>query len=135
MPLAARTDKLLVHDVGDEVIVYDRSNDRAHRLNPTAARVWRALDGRKTVDQLAATLGVEAGLVRLAVTDLAGAHLLAGEVPELSRRRALRKVAAVAAAGVMLPMVSSITAPTPAMAQSATQPPPCDPQDPNCIPV
>ena len=119
MPLAARTDKLLIHEIGDELVVYDRTNDRAHRLNATAARVWRSLDGKRTVADLAALIGEEKGVVELALGQLRSAQLLVGEAPAVSRRRALRRVAAAAAAGMVLPMVSSIAAPAPEVSESS----------------
>ena len=55
----------------------------------------------------------------MAIDHLQSAHLLEGKDPSLvSRRSAVRKVARLAAAGVILPVVSSIAAPTPAMALS-----------------
>ena len=132
MPLAARTDKLLIHEIGDELVVYDRTNDRAHRLNATAARVWRSLDGERTVADLAALIGAEKGVVELALGQLRSAQLLVGEAPAVSRRRALRRVAAAAAAGMVLPMVSSIAAPVPQVAESAPNGL-CDIDEPDCI--
>jgi hypothetical protein len=33
-------------DVDDELVVHDLARGQLHRLNPTAATVWRACDGR-----------------------------------------------------------------------------------------
>lgn len=121
---AARSDKLLIHEVGDELVVYDRTNDRAHRLNPTAARVWRSLDGTRTLEDVATLIGAELKVVELALGQLSAAKLLVGEAPAVSRRRALRRVAGLAAAGLALPVVSSIAAPTPEVSQSACVPEP-----------
>ena len=111
MPLQARTDKLLTHEVGEELVVYDRTNDRAHRLNATAARVWRSLDGSRTVADLAALIGTDQKVVDLALGQLSAAKLLVGEAVPVSRRRALGRVAGLAAAGLALPVVATITAP------------------------
>ena len=35
-----RTERLLVQDVLDEIVVYDLDRNKAHSLNPTAAAVW-----------------------------------------------------------------------------------------------
>lgn len=40
--------------VGNEAILHDQRNGRAHVLNATAARVWELCDGRATLDQIVA---------------------------------------------------------------------------------
>ncbi len=54
----ARQDKLLVQEVGDELVVYDQKRHVAHSLNRTAALVWQNCDGQRTVADLAALLGL-----------------------------------------------------------------------------
>src|SRR5258708_4057825 len=123
----ARTDKLLTQEVGDEVIVYDELTNEAHRLNPTAAAVWRLSDGSRTIPEIASrlheTVGapeanalveiVELSLAQLDKTNLLSAKALPFDVGEVITRRRLMSVA-----GALLPAVSSILAPTPLMAQS-----------------
>jgi hypothetical protein len=117
----ARTGRLLVHDVDDEVVVYDQEAKRAHRLNPSAAKVWRLLDGKRSVGTVAAELGVDASVVDLAIDDLANAGLLETAEPlPVSRRSALRKAAVAAAVGFVLPAVTSMAAPLAAQASSGT---------------
>lgn len=123
----AREEKLLVQEVGDELVVYDQKRHRAHRLNATAARIWRRCDGRTGVAELAATLE-EAGLptkedlVWLALDRLEKADLLREPVVrpegarEISRRKVLQRLG-LAGLAFLLPAVTSITAPVPAMAQ------------------
>jgi PqqD family protein of HPr-rel-A system len=38
--------------VGNEAILHDRRNGRAHVLNDSAARVWQLCDGRATLDEI-----------------------------------------------------------------------------------
>ncbi len=128
----ARQDKLLVQELGDELVVYDQESDRAHRLNRTAALVWRHCDGRTGVAALAEVLRSELDLppddqvVQLALDRLERANLLrlpdapAESTPRrpVSRRHVMRRLAAAGAASMLLPVVSSITAPTPAQAHS-----------------
>jgi hypothetical protein len=38
--------------VGNEAILYDRRNGRAHVINSSAARIWDMCDGRATVDEI-----------------------------------------------------------------------------------
>jgi hypothetical protein len=39
--------------VGQEAILHDRRNGRAHVINEPAARVWELCDGQATLDQIA----------------------------------------------------------------------------------
>ena len=117
--LKARSNNLLVHDVGAETVVYDRDQQVAHRLNETATAVWQRLDGETSVAEIASGLRCDMSVVTMAIDYLQEAKLLEAEAPSfVSRRSAVRKVAGLAAAGLLLPVVSSIAAPTPAMAQS-----------------
>ena len=70
-------------------------------------------------EEIASDLRCDSNVVIMAIDHLRSAHLLEGKDPSLvSRRSAVRKVARLAAAGVVLPVVSSIAAPMPAMALS-----------------
>jgi hypothetical protein len=40
-------------DVDDEIVLYDDSVQRLHRLNPTAATLWRCLDGTGSLAEIA----------------------------------------------------------------------------------
>lgn len=40
----ARRNHLVTKELGGEMLVYDRTNDEAHCLNTTAARVWAHCD-------------------------------------------------------------------------------------------
>jgi hypothetical protein len=124
----ARTLGLLMEQVGDETIVYDRERQIAHALNRSAGIVWRYSDGSRSVPELAAALGAELriapndSLVEYALDELASAHLLEGN--RVSRRGALRRITYAASVAVALPAVLSIIAPTPAMAASGVVLPP-----------
>ncbi len=117
----ARSDKLLVYEIGQEFVVYDRERHNAHRLNSTAGRVWRKFDGKTSVEQITDEMECDHSVVMLALDHLKQAHLLTSEDSgTVSRRAALRKVASIAAAGMVLPVVASIPAPLAATAQSGT---------------
>ena len=117
----ARSDKLLVYEIGQELVVYDPERHKAHRLNATAAIVWRKFDGKTSVEQIADEMECDQSVVMLALDHLKQAHLLTSEDSgTVSRRTALRKVASIAAAGMVLPVVASISAPLAATAQSGT---------------
>ena len=125
----ARQDGLIVQTVGDETIVYDQMRDHAHRLNRTAALVWQSCDGRRTVADLSQALHAETGvpadeaLVVLALDRLTKGHLLkepyaAPGSSAITRRDVMRKLAVTGAMTLMIPVVQSMVAPTPAMAMS-----------------
>ena len=117
----ARQDSLLVHQVEDEMVVYHRTQKQAHRLNEAVAKVWSRLDGKRSIGEIASDLDVHESVVSLAVDDLQNAQLLeSGEPLSVSRRKALRRVASAAAVGFLLPAVTSIAAPSAAMALSET---------------
>jgi hypothetical protein len=48
-----RSADVTLQQVGQEAILYDRRNGRAHVINKSAARIWELCDGRATVEQIA----------------------------------------------------------------------------------
>ena len=123
----ARKEKLIVKELADETLVYDRESDKAHCLNQTAASVWKHCDGSTTVSELAALLEAETNaavpdeVVWLALDQLEKFALL-DETPEkpfqfagMNRRELVRRIGI----GVLaLPLIVSIAAP-PASAQAS----------------
>jgi hypothetical protein len=126
----ARTDSLLVENVGDETVVYDLQSKNAHCLKALASVVFTHADGRTSKDDLAALAEEQLGdTVTVANIEEALAQLEASSLLEvplvihdgLSRRDLVRKAGyAGATAAFAVPLITSIAAPTPAMA--ATQP-------------
>ena len=118
---AAREEGLIVQELAEEVLVYDRERYKAHCLNHTAALVWRHCDGKTTIAQIAERAEnelkapVDEEFVWLAIEQLQKARLLgdgANRVKtqgSISRRKVLRKIGWAAAVG--LPLVTSIVAP------------------------
>lgn len=145
IPLA-RTNKLLITEVGEEVIVYDQERDVAHCLNAMAAKVWHYCDGQNTVEDIAQLLEEDLevsadenvdwrGLVGLTLEELERFHLIqeylsqpispviqSAGVSQVSRRKVIKTATLVGgfAVGSMFPVVKSIVAPKPAMASSPT---------------
>jgi len=127
----ARKEELVIQVVGDETIVYDERRNHAHRLNRTAAMVWQHCDGEHTVADLQAALQqntdalVTEEIVWLALGRLEKEQLLAeplarpADAPRLTRRDVLRKAVLAGGLTLMLPVVQSMAAPTPAMAMSS----------------
>jgi len=125
----ARDEQIIVEQILDETLVYDLKRHKGHRLNRTAAAIWRRCDGQTTVAEMAASLPelglpADAELVRYTLARLEGVHLLHERVtprlrkPTISRREILSKLAQGGSVALLLPVVSSIAAPTPAMAAS-----------------
>ena len=118
----ARKEGLVVQELSDEVLVYDRTRNKAHCLNSTAALVWGYCDGKTSVPQIARAIEskinepVAEDIVWLGVEQLDKNHLLRerAQFPEykagLSRREVMKRVGLAAA--ITLPVVTSIIAPT-----------------------
>jgi hypothetical protein len=116
----ARNDRLLVEDLHDETLVYDLDSNEASCLNQAAAIVWKHSDGRTTVAQLAKVLSDKLGtpldekVVWLALDQLREHHLLLEPaarpdgLSSLSRREFLK----LGLAGAVLPLVTSVVAPS-----------------------
>jgi len=122
----ARQDKLLVREMGDEVVVYDLERHRAHCLTRTTALIWRLCDGQTTVAELTGRVEqelkskVDEEVVWLVLNRLEQAHLLRElllrpcEIAGISRRQAI-SVGLAGAASLLLNAcgVESVTTPTP----------------------
>lgn len=126
----ARHDRLVVQEMGAETVIYDEQRNHIHRLNQTAALVWRHCDGQRTAGDLAQAVQDELGspvteeMVWLALDRLEKEQLLQDRLArpasaaQITRRQMLRKAALVGGATLLLPVVQSVAAPTPAMAMS-----------------
>jgi hypothetical protein len=119
----AQRSGFLVKAVGDQLVTFDQSRQRLHVLSRTAALVWRHCNGEHTVAELVDLVGKEVGapvdesLITLALAQLDEAQLLENTIAPASRddglsRRELLQRAAVLAAGVMLPAITSCGLPT-----------------------
>ena len=125
----ARTERIVVQRLKDEVLIYDLERHRAHCLNETAARVWELCDGHRSIAEISAELNANEGaadqeeVVWLALEMLGGRDLIEEKIARqpigTGRREVLKRIAVTAA--VALPVVTSILAP---MASQAA----------NCIP-
>ena len=115
----ARSEDLIVEELGEELLVYDTKADRGHSLSPEAARVWRRCDGRTPTGGLSAQLDLDIESVKRALEELESCELL--EAPAetglgQTRRELSVKMVKTAGAVAAAPMILSVAAPTPAMA-------------------
>ncbi len=127
----ARKDSLIVKNLPEETLVYDRDTDQAHCLNLTATVVWKNCDGKHSVAELREALELETKstvpeeVVLLALEQLEKFKLLdhasskTFQMPGMNRRELVRRVGFAALA---LPLIVSIAAP-PAHAQASGLPP------------
>lgn len=139
---SARQEGLVVREVADEVLVYDLERHEAHCLNASAAAVWRACDGSKTVAQIASQLrgeldpSIDEDVVWVALSELWKQNLLQGEDEPKTRsglsRATLLKRAGVGAAALSLPAITSLVAPTVAHAVSNLPTGSCCNSSPEC---
>ncbi len=126
----ARSEKLLIQKVGDELVIYDQERHRAHRLNRTATTIWHHCDGKTDVAGITALLEgefpspVTQDVVWLALGQLEKKQLLSGPLSRpgdcisLTRRQVIHKLGLIGTFTLLLPVVTSIVAPTLASAQS-----------------
>jgi hypothetical protein len=117
----ARKEGLVIEELPDEVLVYDLKRDKAHCLNPMAALVWRHCDGETSMADMVRLLQaklktpVDEELVWFALDQLEKSLLLQERLTRpqggrLSRRELVRRLGLTA--GVTLPLITSILAPT-----------------------
>lgn len=127
----ARRDGVLVEETDDETLVYDLRSHQAHCLNRSAALVWRSSDGSTHVPEMArrlAHLGLprDEAVIWMALSRLERAGLMEGPVRmpgtrrSFSRKEVLRVLGMTAGFGMILPAVTSISAPLAAQAASCT---------------
>ena len=129
----ARSGDLLVEQVNDETVVYDRRTNDAHCLTPLAAAVFAHCNGETSIDRLATLAserlgepvdetGVLNALAQLEERDLLAIPASNGN--GLSRRQMIGKGAAAAGALAGASLITSIAAPT-AFAADSKIPPGC----------
>ena len=123
----ARTSDIFVENLPEEVILYDKSNNKVHCLNKTAVAIWESCDGTRTVDDLAHIVEAKFGalsnrkLVLRALEELEKADLMeagSGMVSDAafaSRREAIGKMVMAGSA-----LVATIVAAAPAAHASCT---------------
>ena len=133
LPLA-RKDSLIVKELPDETLVYDRERDKAHCLNLSAALVWKHCDGSTTIAEMVQALKGELNatiddrVVWLALDELGKNNLLQSQaqrpdyLENTSRRHLVRTLGLMA---VSLPLITSIVAPVAAQSASGLAPGTC----------
>jgi hypothetical protein len=118
----ARKDGLVINELPEEIVIYDKESHKAHCLNQTAAMIWKRCDGRTTPARIAASLQLELNapisedLVWYAIEQLEKDDLLMEKVVRsrssagLSRRELIKRLGLAAA--VAVPLITTMVAPT-----------------------
>jgi hypothetical protein len=118
----ARRDGLVINELPEEIVIYDRESHKAHCLNQTAAMVWKRCDGKTSPARIAASLAkelktsVSEELVWYAIAQLEKDDLLTEKATRsepragLSRRELIRRLGL--AAVVAVPLITTMVAPT-----------------------
>lgn len=134
----ARTERLLIEELPDEVLVYDLDRKKAHCLNSTAALIWNHCDGNTSVKDLVAILEkqskakVQEDVVWFGLDQLRTARLIEGPPApsgkeKLSRRDLVKRIGLA----VAVPTIVSVLAPKASAALSCAHTG-CIPCNPPC---
>lgn len=129
-PLARRQD-IVTKEIDGELLIYDCVRDEAHCLNQSAAAIWKLCDGRTGISEMAQLVSratripVDEVVIHSALEQLSARELLAKPDDVRSRsfdisRRSLALRLGVAVA--LLPLITSIAAPTALAAVSCAGP-------------
>jgi hypothetical protein len=131
---AARDQGLLIESVGDETVIYDLETKQAHCLKALAAAAFTYADGKNTAADIAELASYRLGQpvteaeVEDAISQLGDCGLLDTALvihDGLSRREAVKRIGAIAGAVAAAPLITSIIAPTAAMAGNSVIPTGC----------
>ena len=134
----ARSERLLIEKLPDEVLVYDLDRKKAHCLNSTAALIWNHCDGKTSVKELVSLLEkqsngkVQEEVVWFGLDQLQSARLLDGppaatSKERLSRRELVKRIGLA----VAVPTIVSVLAPKASAALSCAHVG-CVPCNPPC---
>ena len=125
----ARAEGLVVQELADELLVYDLETHESHCLNRTAALVWRRCDGQTDVREITRRVATELAspvdeqVTWYALKQLERRSLLRAPLPQLSAQARISRRALIRRVGltlVLIPAITSITAPTAYAAVSCT---------------
>lgn len=124
----SRQSDIVVQELETETLIYDLKTNKAYCLNETASIVWQRCDGTKTINEISKSLSQKLNepmtedVVWLALDQFKRDGLLeSGQEVEikfngLNRRQMVKKVGL--ASMIALPVITSVIAPSAAMAQS-----------------
>lgn len=116
-----------VETLNNELCLYDWQRKEVHALNPTVTQVWHMCDGKTSpaqmAEQLCANLGANLdvaqseALVTTSLAQLQNAHLIEGQMSGL-KPISRREMLGWGLSALLVPVITSILAPSPVEAQS-----------------
>jgi len=121
---------------GTDLVIFDADTLQYHTLNQPSQAIWSLCDGHRTLGEMSDLLrsagsDLPVEVVAIAVHDLAAARLLEPDSvePQVIDRRLV--LAGIGIGGILLPLISSITAPVNAATSGQCQTdgypgPPCE---------
>lgn len=124
----AKTSQILIQQLDNELLIYDLKTNRAFCLNETSAIIFQLCDGTRTVPEISQTLNktsdpfISEELIWLALDGFKKEDLLEEsdridiDFNGLTRRKVIQRIGM--ASMVALPLISSVVAPSAALAQS-----------------
>jgi hypothetical protein len=119
LPLA-RSEELAVEEVGDELLIYDKTTNRAHCLSAAAVKVWRACDGYTSTDVLCTEVDLGSETVDQVLDELDSNSLLQ-DTPQIGHtRREMTIKAAKLGTAASVPFIYSVLGPVPMAAATPT---------------
>lgn len=115
-----RRGDVLIQDLGEEMVVYDREGETVHRLDRTAALVYRHADGHTSVAALGAIVEreLETGEGKAVAALALDALREAGLLEERGMSAMQKGLLAGAGLALLVPVVETLRAPTAAAAFS-----------------
>jgi len=141
--LPRRRPGLIVERLEKETLVYDPKVDRMHCLNPPAALVFSHCDGKTSVSEVSRRLAERLGgpadsrLVHLTLRRLSRSRLLESGPDDRSghlSRREVAKALGLTGSSLLLPVIISVVAPTPASAATCVKATGCCTAHGDCCP-
>ena len=121
-----RNQNIVVQEIGSEIMIYDLEINKAYSLNETSAIVYQNCDGKMDVAELSGKYGFPNEIIYLALDQLQNENLLERNAEFLSPFKGLSRREVVKKVGlgsmIMLPIITSIVAPTAVNAQSGCAP-------------
>lgn len=119
----ARNTNIVIQEAGQELLIYDLLLNKAFNLNETARIVFNHCDGAVTFEELQSRYNFTAEVIYLALDELQKRNLLEADTDYSSplinsdRREVIKRIGLTSL--TMLPIISSIVAPSAASAASA----------------
>jgi hypothetical protein len=122
-----RTENLVVKELPSELLIYDLETNKAFCLNETARLVMDECNGTNSIDEAVVSLNrklkskLSEEMVWMVIEQFQKSNFLKGdyqipvETTKITRRKILQTAATL---GIALPIVTSLVAPTAALAQS-----------------